>query len=157
MLFKLFLLILPIYIQALSLGDFFCQSAKICNRSPSLQELCDVFDFCIGTTLKTPPTPIEVLNRKLNLTEICNSGLTLIDIEVIQRDMNIIFNPPIIPTIISPTLRPYIPITNTPHLGILTQPEPMTPEVITLIVLGSLTGLGLLVGLIFILKKKFIK
>ena len=155
MLFKLFLLILPIYIQALTLGEFICQSAKICDRPPTIQEFCDIFDICFGVK-KTPPTPIEILNKKLNLTEICNSGLSIIDIEVIQRDMNIIFNPPIVPTQIN-TLPSIRPITNTPHLGILTQPEPMTPEVITLIVLGSLTGLGLLVGLIFILKKKFIK
>ena len=149
---------------SMSLGDFICQSAKICGRPPTIQEFCDVFDLCFDGFKKTPPTPIEVLNKKLNKTESCT--LSMVDIEMIQRQF-----PPSVtsPSIGSPSVRsPSVAVT-TPSIGTpsvitpsvadtdVVDVVPMSPEVITLIVLGSVAGLGLLIGLGFVIKKKIQK
>jgi hypothetical protein len=139
---------LTVMTYALSLSDFICQSAKICNRPPTIQEFCDVFDLCFDGIKKTPPTPLEILNKKLNKTESCH--LSLVDVEIIQRSYNILFNP--LPTV--PTTTTRVPTTTIPFTP---EPEPLSPETITLIVLGSLTGLGLLIGLGFVIKKKLQK
>ena len=147
LLFNLILLIMPFYIQAMSLGDFICQSAKICGRPPTVQEFCDVFDLCFDGIKKTPPTPIEVLNKKLNLTNICNEGLSMVDVEIIQREYSILFSP--LPT--NPTTTTRVPTTTMPYVP---EVQPLSPEIITLIVLGSVAGLGLLIGLGFVIKRK---
>ncbi len=151
----IYFLFLPILINALSLSEFICQSANICNRQPTIQEFCDIFDICLNGIHKTPPTPIELLNKKLNMTEICNRGLTLPDIQIIQRDYNVMFAP-------SPTTPSSVTVTTTssPISPILiTNPpiEPMSPELISVIVISSLLGLGLLIGCGLVIKKKFIK
>lgn len=146
LLFSLILLIMPFYIQALTLGEFICQSAKICGRPPTVQEFCDVFDMCFDGIKKTPPTPLEVLNKRLNKTESCT--LSMVDIEIIQRQYSILFSP--LPT--NPTTTVSVPTTSIPYVP---EVQPLSPEIITLIVLGSLTGFGLLValGLFFIRKR----
>ncbi len=143
MLVLYFLLLLPI-INAISLTEFFCSSAKICNRMPSLQELCDIFDLCLNGINKTPPTPLEVLNKKLNMTEICKKGLSMVDINLIQQNFQLA----------SPTTT-----TTSPPLLITTtfpspSTEPLSPELIAIIVISSIAGLGLLIGLGLIIKKK---
>ena len=140
----LLLLLMPIYINALSLGEFFCSTAKICNRMPSLQELCDIFDLCLSGITKTPPTPIEVLNKKLNMTEICKHGLSMLDVKLIQQNFQLSTSP----TSSAPIL---ITTTQTPST------EEMSAELITVIVISSILGLGLLIGLGFIIKKKLTK
>jgi hypothetical protein len=148
LLFSLILLVMPFYIQALSLGEFICQSAKICGRPPTVQEFCDVFDLCFDGIKKTPPTPLEVLNKKLNLTNICNDGLSMVDVEIIQRQYSVLFSP--LPT--NPPTTVSIPTTTAPYVP---ETQPLSPEIITLIVLGSLTGFGLLVGLgLFCIRKR---
>jgi hypothetical protein len=142
LLFSLILLVMPFYIQALSLGEFICQSARICGRPPTVQEFCDVFDICFDGIKKTPPTPLEVLNKKLNKTDSCT--LSMVDVEIIQRQYSILFSPSVVPVPTStPTTPTYVPET-----------QPLSPEIITLIVLGSLTGFGLLVGLGFFCIKR---
>ncbi len=142
---KLIFFLLPLMTYAMTLGDFICQSAKICGRAPTVQEFCDVFDLCFDGIKKTPPTAIEILNKKLNKTDSCT--LSMIDVEIIQRQYSILFAP--LPTNPPTILR--VPTTNAPFVA---EVQPMSPEVITLIVLGSLAGLGLLVGLGFVIKKK---
>ena len=155
LLLKLLLLIMPIYIQAMSLGDFICQSAKICGRPPTVQEFCDVFDLCFDGIKKTPPTPIEVLNKKLNMTNICNEGLSMVDVEIIQRQYAILFSPSIATLgVTNPTTTTRVPTTTIPYVPVGVEPQPLSPEIITLIVLGSVAGLGLLVGLGFVIKRK---
>ncbi len=145
LLFSLILLVMPFYIQAVTLGEFICQSAKICGRPPTVQEFCDVFDICFDGIKKTPPTPLEALNKKLNLTNICNDGLSMVDVEIIQRQYSVLFSPSVVPVPTStPTTPTYVPET-----------QPLSPEIITLIVIGSLTGFCLLFGLgLFCIKRR---
>ena len=136
----------------MSLNEFICKNAGICGRSPTLQELCDLFDLCLTGIHKTPPTPIQVLNTKLNMTEICNSGLTLNDVKTITN----MFVSNSVPTIATTTIAPTTATTTT--IAIVADiVQPMSPELITIIVISSLAGLGLLIGLGFILKKKLSK
>ena len=159
---KLIYFLLPLMTYSMSLGDFICQSAKICGRPPTIQEFCDVFDLCFDGFKKTPPTPIEVLNKKLNKTESCT--LSMVDIEMIQRQF------PPTPSVAVTTPTPSVAVTSTtpsvltpsvltPSLADTDDVDvvPMSPEVITLIVLGSVAGLGLLIGLGFVIKKKIQK
>ena len=147
------LFLLPIFINAISLSEFICQSAKICNRSPTIQEFCDIFDICLNGIHKTPPTPLEVLNLKLNMTEICNNGLSIKDLQIIQRDYFptlIITNPTTSPTNVALLTTQFTPVF-TPEI------QPMSPELISVIVISSLMGLGLIIGLFIVIRKKFIK
>ena len=163
---KLIYFLLPLMTYSMSLGDFICQSAKICGRPPTIQEFCDVFDLCFDGFKKTPPTPIEVLNKKLNKTESCT--LSMVDIEMIQRQFpptpSVAVTTPSIgsPSVTTPSVTtPSVttPSVLTPSVADTDDVDvvPMSPEVITLIVLGSVAGLGLLIGLGFVIKKKIQK